>query len=61
MPMYKMIEYSSNYSETTERLCLYSKDEAASFNNGIENTDNLNLSSISSMGKTFMNKQMILI
>ena len=25
MPMYNQIEYSSNYSETTEKLCIYYK------------------------------------
>ena len=28
MPMYKLIEYSSNYSETAWSLWFYSKDEA---------------------------------
>ena len=32
MPMYNLIEYSSNYSETTGRLRFYSKDEATNFN-----------------------------
>ena len=32
MPMYNLIEYSSNYSETTGSLWFYSKDEATSFN-----------------------------
>ena len=39
MPMYNLIEYSSNYSETTGSLWFYSKDEAFNFNNDIENTD----------------------
>ena len=39
MPMYNLIDYSSNYSETTGRLWFYSKDEATDFNAGIENTD----------------------
>ena len=39
MPMYNLIEYSSNYSETTGSLWFYSKDEATNFNNNIENTD----------------------
>ena len=39
MPMYNLIEYSSNYSETTRSLWFYSKDEATNFNNDIENTD----------------------
>ena len=32
MPMYNLIEYSSNYSETTGSLWFYSKDEATNFN-----------------------------
>ena len=40
MLMYNLIEYSSNYSETTGSLLLYSKDEAANFNADIANTDN---------------------
>ena len=28
MPMYNLLEYSSNYSETTRSLWFYSKDEA---------------------------------
>ena len=40
MPMYNLIEYCSNYSETTGSLWFYSKDEATDFNN-IENTNNL--------------------
>ena len=32
MPMHNLIEYSSNYSETTGSLWFYSKDEANSFN-----------------------------
>ena len=40
MPMYNLIEYSSNYSETTGSLWFYSKDETTNFNNNIANTDN---------------------
>ena len=40
MPMYNLIEYSSNYSEATGSLWFYSKDEASNFNNNIANTDN---------------------
>ena len=40
MPMYSLIEYSSNYSETTGNLWFYSKNEATDFNNDIESTDN---------------------
>ena len=32
MPMYNLIEYNSNYSETTGSLWFYSKDEATHFN-----------------------------
>ena len=31
MPMYNLIEYSSNYSETTASLWFYSKDESTDF------------------------------
>ena len=40
MPMYSLIEYSSNYSETTGRLWFYSNDEVANFNNNIANINN---------------------
>ena len=40
MLMYSLIEYSSNYSETTGSLWFYSKDEATNFNANIANTDN---------------------
>ena len=39
MPMYNLTEYSSNYSEITGGLWLYSKDEAFNFNGNIANTD----------------------
>ena len=38
MPMYNLIEYSSNYSETTGSLWFFSKDEATDFNADIVNT-----------------------
>ena len=38
-PMYNLIEYSSNYSETRGSLWFHSKDEATNFNNDIENSD----------------------
>ena len=38
MPMYNLIEYSSIYSETTECLWFYSKEEAIDFNANIANT-----------------------
>ena len=40
MPMYNLIEYSSNFSETTGSLWFYSKDQATNFNANIENTNN---------------------
>ena len=40
MPMYSVIEYSSNCSETTRNLWLYCKDEATSFSGGIANDVN---------------------
>ena len=39
MPMYNLIEYSSNYSETTGSLWFYSKDEATNFNADIANNN----------------------
>ena len=40
MSMYSLIEYSSNYSETTGSLWFYSKDEATDFNADIANDNN---------------------
>ena len=40
MPMYNLLEYSSNYSETTVSLWFYSKDDAANFNADIANDNN---------------------
>ena len=40
MPMYNLIEYSSNYSETTGSLWFYSKDEVTNFNEDISNDSN---------------------
>ena len=37
--MYNLIEYSSNYSETTSKLWFYSKYEATTFNADIANTN----------------------
>ena len=34
--MYNLLEYSSNYSDTTSSLCFYSKDEGINFNANIE-------------------------
>ena len=47
MPMYNLIEYSSNYSETTGSLWFYSKDEATGFNADTANDNSF---------KSFMNK-----
>ena len=44
IPMYNLIEYSSNYSKTTRSLWFYSKDEATNFNADIANTNILNFS-----------------
>ena len=41
MPMYYLIEYSSNYFETTGSLWFYSKDEETDFNADIANINNL--------------------
>ena len=37
MPMYNLIEYSSNYSEITGSLWFYYKDEATDFTDDIVN------------------------
>ena len=37
--MYNLIEYSSNYSQTTKSLWFYSKDEVSEFNANICNTN----------------------
>ena len=36
MPMYNFLEYCSNYSDTTDSLWFYSKDEGTYFNADIE-------------------------
>ena len=40
MPMYHLIECSSNYSETTGSLLFYFKDKSTNFNADIANTNN---------------------
>ena len=40
MSIYNLIEYSSNYSDTTRSLWFYSKDKAANFEANIANRDN---------------------
>ena len=49
------MEYSSNYSETTGSLWIYSKDEATDFNANIENTDGFE--SFKYMSKLFGNTE----
>ena len=39
MPMYNLIKYSSNYSDTTGSLWFYTKDEATTLNVDIENNN----------------------
>ena len=38
--MYNLLEYSSNYSETTVNLWFYSKDEATNFNTNTDGKNN---------------------
>ena len=40
MLLYNLFKYSSNYSDTTGSLWVYSKDEATNFNADIGNNDN---------------------
>ena len=40
MSMYNLIEYNSNYFETTGSLQFYSKDERTNYNADIANTNN---------------------
>ena len=40
MPMYSVIQYSPNYSETTRSLWFYLKDETTDFNVDIPNNNN---------------------
>ena len=40
MPMYNLIEYSSNYSEATGSLWFYLKDGTTNFNADITNNNN---------------------
>ena len=51
MPMYNLVEYNSNYSETTGSLWFYSKFEATNYNADIGNTNNF---------KSFMYKAKLL-
>ena len=38
--MYSLLEYCSNYSDTTGTLWFYSEDGATNYNNDIVNTNN---------------------
>ena len=40
MQMYNLLEYSSNYSDTTGSLWFYSKDKATNFNTNIVDANN---------------------
>ena len=51
MPMYNLMEYGLNYSETTGSLWFYSKDKATNFNADIANDYNF---------KSFMYKAKLL-
>ena len=39
--MYNILEHSSSYSDTTDSLWFYSKDEAPNLNKDIANTNNV--------------------
>ena len=51
-PMYNIIKYNSNYSETTGSLWFYSKDEVFKFNNNIANTNNFKSFKYQLLGNT---------
>ena len=40
--MYSFLKYSSNYSDMTDSLLFYSKDEVTNLNNDIGNNDDFN-------------------
>ena len=52
MLMHNLIQYSSNYPETTTSLWFYSKDEATSFNTVLANTKNYFKYKTKLLGKT---------
>ena len=54
MSVYNLIEYSSHYSETTESLWFYSKDEATDFNADIANNDNFKSCKVKMLENTFV-------
>ena len=60
IPMYNLIEYSLNYSETTGSLWFYSKDQATNFNADIANNNNFNFFEYKSklLGKLKLMEQM---
>ena len=39
MPMYNLIEYTSNHSDTTDKLWFQSEEESPNFNGNVTNTD----------------------
>ena len=43
MPMYNLLKYSSDYSDTTGRLWFRSKDDKTDFNNDISKTNDFKL------------------
>ena len=43
MPLYNLLNYSSNYSDKTGSLCFYCKDEAATFKADIVSNYNAKL------------------
>ena len=47
IPMYNLLEYSSNESDTTGSLWFYSNDKETDFNNDIENSEEFDVSIIS--------------
>ena len=53
MPMYDIIKYSSNYSETTGSLWFYSKDEVTDFNADV--AYNVNIKSFKYKSKLLRN------
>ena len=53
MPMYNLIEYSSNYSETTGSLWFYQKNETTNFN--ADNANDINFKSFNCKAKLFGN------
>ena len=52
MPMYNLLEYSWNCSDTTGSLWFYSKDKASNFNANIANTNSF---------KSFEDKAKVLV